>query len=65
MRKTEIAKAPDNDLIVDYVLSYSRLCLNINLDRGTKQLSAHCADLENELVKRGLLKEADVKRLQG
>lgn len=63
MRKSEIAKAKDNELIVDYVKSYSSLCLNINLKLGEKQLSKHCADLEKELLKRGILTENDIRIL--
>lgn len=63
MRKNEIPKAPTNRLIVDYVRSSAEHAANLNLDRGTKRLSQHCADLEKELLKRGILTEEDVKEL--
>lgn len=63
MKKTEIRNAKDNDLIVEYVISYSNLCVNFNLQMGVKKLSQHCADLEKELLARGLLTIDDVKRL--
>lgn len=63
MKKSEIKKATNNELIVDYIQSYSSLCLNINAGRGTKQYSNHCSDLEKELVSRGLLTENDVRTL--
>lgn len=63
MRKSEIKKAADNELIVDYVSSYSSLILNYNLGRGIKQHEKHCHDLEQELLSRGLLTEEDIKHL--
>lgn len=63
MKKNEITKAKDNELIVEYVKSYSSLCLNENLQLGTKQLSKHCVDLEAELLKREILTENDIKIL--
>ena len=63
MTKNEIKKAKDNELIIEYVKSYSGLCLNENLHLGTKQLSKHCADLEAELLKREILTENDIKSL--
>lgn len=63
MTKAEIKKAATNKLIVDYVQTYSTMCLNINIGGGTKRYSAHCADLEKELVARSVLTEEDVKLL--
>lgn len=64
MTKKEIVTAKDNEIITEYVKSYSRLCLNINLNLGTKQLSKHCKDLEAELLKRGILTESNIEELQ-
>ena len=63
MRKNEIPKAKNNELLVDYIRSYSEWGENSILGRGVKQLERHCADLEKELVKRGILTEEDVKHL--
>lgn len=63
MTKAEIKKAATNKLIVDYVQTYSTMRLNINIGGGTKRNSAHCADLEKELVAHGVLTEEDVKLL--
>jgi hypothetical protein len=63
MKKNEIAKAKDSELVYEYVQKYSSLCLNYNLGRATKQLQIHCNNLEEELVKRGLLTEEDVAKL--
>lgn len=63
MKKTEIAKAKNNELVYEYVNSYALLCLNSTSGRGVKQLSKHCEDLEKELIKRELLTEEDVRLL--
>lgn len=63
MTKAEIRKAKDNELIVDYVLTFSTLCLNINQGGGIKRYSQHCHDLETELLSRGILNEEDIKKL--
>ena len=64
MRKTEIKTAKDNELIAEYVHSYAMLIVKYNLNRGTKQLEKHCHDLETELLKRGLLTEDDIEKLE-
>lgn len=64
MRKNEMKKAKDNELIVDLVLSYGFLCRNMNLGLGEKRLANHCTDLENELLMRGILTEEDIKALR-
>ena len=61
MRKAEIKKATDNALIVDFIEAYSSLCVNVNLGRGTKQYETHCKDLAEEMLRRGLFTEEDVK----
>ena len=63
MKKTEIPKARDNDLIEDYVSSYATLLLNYNASRGIIQVEKHCKDLETELLKRGILTEENIKAL--
>ena len=63
MRKNEISKADNSELIVDYVISFSSLISNYNTNRGIKQLEAHCTDLEKEIVKRGILTEEQIKRI--
>ena len=63
MRKNEIPKAKDNDLIAEYVSSYATLLLNFNLSRGIIQAEKHCKDLEAELLKRGILTEENIRSL--
>jgi len=63
MKKTDIPKLADNDLITEYVSAYASLLININMNMGIKQLEKQCANLEEELLKRGLLTEENIKRL--
>lgn len=63
MRKNEIKNSKDNALITDYVRSYSKLVLNMNLGMGVNQIGKHCDDLENELLRRGILTSDDIKIL--
>lgn len=67
MTKREIKKATNNKLIVEYVRTYSSLCVNLNSatweNRGTKRYTEHCHDLEAELMERGILTEKDVEYL--
>jgi hypothetical protein len=64
MRKNEMAKAGLNELIVDYVRSYGLYLRNMNLGLGEKRLGKHCEDLENELLRRGILSETDIAALR-
>lgn len=59
MRKSEIKKATDNALIWDYISSHSNYFLAINTRGSTKRIVQHCADLENEMIKRGILTDED------
>ena len=65
MKKSEIKKLENNELIREYVFRYSVLSVNINLQMATKMLAKQCADLETELVNRGLLTAHDVEVLNG
>lgn len=63
MKKTEIPKLKDNELIRSYVQTYGFLMRNMNIGRGEKRLSDQCKALEGELIKRNLLTEEDVRML--
>lgn len=63
MRKNEIAKATDSELFVEYVRTYASYAVNVNLGRGTEKLGAHVADLEREILKRGLMSQAQIDSL--
>ena len=58
MRKSEVKKAADNELIVELAEIYSMLLLNYNDgNRGIKQLSKQLEWLTDEMVSRGLITE--------
>lgn len=63
MRKSEIENLPDNKLIVEYVRHSNEFTSNYVLNRGVKRLQVICTNMENELVKRGILNDEDIKRL--
>lgn len=63
MKKSDIMNADDNALIVEYVRSYAEHATNYVLNRGVKRLQTHCADLERELIRRGILTEHDIEIL--
>ena len=63
MKRSEISNLKDNELIREYVSAMSSWASNYNTGRGVKRLQTHCADLEKELVKRGILTEHDIEIL--
>lgn len=65
MRKSEIKKSKNNDLIVDYICSVVSFHLNYNLGRAIEQIEKHCADLEKEIISRGILTEDDIQKVNG
>lgn len=63
MRKQDIMNADDNALLVEYIRSYGEHASNYVLNRGVKRLQSRLANLEKELVTRGILTEHDIKIL--
>ena len=63
MKKTEIKRAEDHELIAEYVNTYSRWTLNYSRSRGVKQLRAHLDDLEAEMLSRGFLTQDELNYL--
>lgn len=63
MTKKELKAAPDSEIIMDYISTYSRAVLNENLQQPTKALNRHLADLDAEMLKRGLLTQEQIDRL--
>lgn len=63
MKKSEIKNLTDEQLIVEYVLTYSMYDTNYLLDRGTERLAKHLRDLESELMKRNILSPASIQKL--
>lgn len=65
MKKSEIKRSKDNDLLVDYINSIVIFNLNYNSGRSIKQLEKHCVDLEKEIISRGILTECDIQKVNG
>ena len=64
MTKTEIKKAADNEIIYRYIKAYSSSSVNLNLGgKITKSLEKELADLDAEMLRRGLLTEEQIRRL--
>lgn len=64
MRKREIKKAKDNEIIVDYISSNISWHLNYNSGKSVDQLGKHCHDLEEEIIKRGILTSDDIGKFR-
>lgn len=65
IRKNEIKKSNNNDLLVEYINSIVKFHLNYNFGRSLKQLEKHCGDLEKEIIFRGILTEDDIRKVNG
>lgn len=63
MTKQEIKKASNSELIMDYIRSYSRFTVNLNLGLGLKRLGDHLKDLDKEMIARGILSQDQIDRL--
>ena len=64
MNKTYMTKAPDDEVIMDYIKTYSRIVLDTNMyGRPLKTISKHLEDLNSEMIKRGLLTQEQVDKL--
>ena len=63
MKKSELKAAKDNQIIEDYVHSQIHLTLNLNHGGPTKALTKHLKDLDAEMLKRGLLTQEQIDRL--
>ena len=63
MTKTEIKKAENSEIIFRYIKAYSSLTLNINLGGKTKSLETELTNLNDEMLKRGLLTEYQIRNL--
>ena len=64
MKKAEIKRIPNNELIREYIKAYSQFQLNCNLGRGTTQLGKQLAVFEDELAQREILTPEDIYNLQ-
>ena len=62
MNKKEMRLASDGDLIVEYVITAANESSNFVLDRGIVQIQKHRKTLEEEILKRGILTEKQIRR---
>lgn len=63
MTKTEMKNAENNEIIYRYIKAYSLFVCNMNLGGSTKSLDKELKNLDVEMLKRGLLTEDQVKKL--
>ena len=62
MNKREMKNASDGDLIVEYVKTAAEEASNYVLDRGMVRVQQHRKVLEEEILKRGILTERQIRR---
>lgn len=62
MNKREMKTVSDGDLIVEYVKTAAEESSNFVLDRGIVLIQRHRKAVEQELLKRGILNERQIKR---
>lgn len=63
MTRKEMKTATDSEIILDYIRSYANLSVNQNLGCGIERLSKHLEDLDEQMLKRGILNEDQIRRL--
>lgn len=63
MTKTEMKKAENNELIYRYISLHSLIGIKYNEGKSIKSLLKEQADLDTEMLKRGLLTEEQIKKL--
>ena len=64
MTRKELRKATDGDIIVEYVLTAAKHAVNQNsYDRGIARLAQHLRDLDAEMLRRGILSQEQIDRL--
>ena len=59
MRKNEIRKTSDHELIFETIKTYSELMCNLSLKRSAKQLESHLRDVVSEMLNRNLLTKSE------
>lgn len=63
MTKTEMKKAADNEIVYRYIKAYSSFSVNLNLGGKTKSLEKELANLDAEMLSRGILTEKQIEDL--
>lgn len=61
LKKADLKKATDSELIADYIRAFATACLNESKGLPTKAWNNHLADLNKEMLKRSLLTEEQIK----
>ena len=62
MNKREMKTVSDGDLIVEYVITAAEESSNYVLDRGIVQIQRHRKAIEEEIIKRGILTDKQIRR---
>lgn len=63
MNRKELKTASDSDVIMDYIESYAYFTVNLNTHGGTKAIGRHLKDLDDEMLRRGILTQKQIDRL--
>ena len=63
MTKKELKTAKDNEVIFDYINTFATWYYNYNCGGGIKRTGEHLRDLDDEMLKRGLLTKEQVDML--
>ena len=59
----EMSSAKDNEIIYEYIRSYSHFAVKLNLGGGIEKLSKHLKSLDSEMLKRGILTKEQIDYL--
>lgn len=63
MTRQDIKKATESELITEYIHTFGWWVSNMNTGRGTDRLGKHIADMNAELIRRGILNEQQIEFL--
>jgi len=63
MTKQEMKKAADNEIIMEFVSYREMFVLAVNTSGKIKAVSKHLEALDDEMLRRGLLTQAQIDRL--
>lgn len=64
MTKKELKAAQDSEIIMDFVRTHERIAVDSNLlGKPIKMISKHLEDLDAEMLRRGLLTQEQIDKL--
>lgn len=64
MNKTYLKTAPDSEIIMEFVKTHARIAVDVNLlGRPLVAITKRLKDLEEEMLKRGLLTQEQIDKL--